>query len=323
MKRSFKTLGQTFASCCLMTVVILQTAGFSSANDPNLPFRTQRPFALSNTVPTCTSQGCTVPSSTVPSQKAVLAEASKVHVVLMVYGPSTAFGNACRADIAGFKVMLEDGFEAKRDRLVYHDYTGKNPATGMDWSPREILENLETMRLGSNESIVVFHSGHGHIQDLNRPEETQYLSIDRGRMSRKTLRDKLRAMNPRGLTILTDCCSSHVPSLAMNRGSDAQRRFNAVSVRNLFLRLAGEVSITAAENGTGALPVYSGANPGAAGSAFTVALLRLLADGDRTYQNWTDLFPVLKRETHAASSNIPGCSPHYAHSFAINEFVAP
>ena len=308
MNRFRNMLAQTVMGCCLLALMMLTSAGSSSAADANLPFRLPRPLA-----------------SVAPAVKqAVPAEASKVHVVLLVYGPNDWFGDACRADVRGFKEMLEAGFEAKKDRLVFHDYTAKNPTTEGDWTPEEILDDLETIEVGLNENIVVFHSGHGAIGDLSRPEETHILQICGKRtIARKTLQDKLRVKNPRGLTILTDCCSSHRPGIAMNRGPIGRFLVNSASVRNLFLRFAGNVSITAAENGTGALPTYSGPNPGAAGSAFTVALLRLLADGERTFGSWTDLFPVLKQETYAASSNLPGNRPHYAHSFAIDEITVP
>lgn len=253
-----------------------------------------------------------------------VSEASKLHVVMLVYGPKTNFGDACRKDVQAMRTMLEQGFGAKSDRIVYHDFTGKNPITDLPWAPWEITAALKQIRLGANESILLFHSGHGCVRNEATPEQTFELDIDSGGVSRQELLNILKAQRPRGLIVLTDCCSSYVPQVQAQRGPVQDNvmpaRFNTASVQNLFLKLRGYVNITAAELGTGALPAYTGSNPGNAGSAFTVALVRLLCQ-DATFQNWSQFYPVLKNETHQASSGL-GQPAHKAHAFAIEEATA-
>ncbi len=77
------------------------------------------------------------------------AEASRVHVALLVYGPSSDFGNACRDDVCAFRLMLEQGFGAKKDRLVFHDFTGFNPDTRQDWTSEQVMAYLTNLRLGA------------------------------------------------------------------------------------------------------------------------------------------------------------------------------
>jgi Caspase domain len=262
-----------------------------------------------------------VHESRVTAISAQTAEASRVHVALLVYGPNNHFGNACRNDVCAFRVMLEQGFGVKKDRLVFHDFTGLNPQTGLDWTSEQIMAYLADLRLGANESIVVFHSGHGAIADPSRPEETQFLSLNHGNMNRGNLIATLRAKQPRALILLTDCCSSIVPGVGAGRGlaaSTKEANVNAQTVQALFLQVKGVVSVTAADVGDSALAGFQGANPAGAGSAFTVAMLRLLCDQTKAFRTWKDFFPVLRDETFQASQ-VPDCLPHRAHAFVIEE----
>jgi len=260
------------------------------------------------------------------SAAAVVAQASearRVHVFLTVYGPDIAFGRACRNDVKAFRSVLERGFETKKDRLVFHDYTGMHPETHKPWTADQVMSSLRNLRLGANESVVFFHSGHGHIEDRARPEETQEMTLTgTGRLVRGQVLSVLRAQQPRALIMLTDCCSCVAQISGQDHGRDAAARvLNAQTVQALFLRATGQISLTAAEVGSAALVGYDGANPGEAGSAFTVAMLRLFYAKDKTYSTWGELFPVLREETYAASS-IPGRTPHRAHAFTIQEGTA-
>ena len=46
------------------------------------------------------------------SSQALPAEAKRVHVILLVYGPQGEFGDACRKDVAAVRATLTAGFEA-------------------------------------------------------------------------------------------------------------------------------------------------------------------------------------------------------------------
>ncbi len=87
---------------------------------------------------------------------------------------------------------------------------------------------------------------------------------------------------------------------------------NVQTVRNLVLKEARIVSITAAEDGKSAVAMFNGANPGDAGSAFTVALMRLWYTPDQTFTTWSHIFPALRRETGLASGGA-----HLARAFQL------
>jgi len=252
------------------------------------------------------------------SRIVVSDEADKVHVVLLVYGKDGNFGAACRKDVHAFAKMLDQGVEQKTDRLAFHDYTGLNPSTFRSWAPKEVLADLGRMKVGGNDSIVVYHSGHGMIVDPKAPESSQIVLTDEGPIQRGDLLSILNAKRARGLVLLTDCCSSYPESPVARNVARSNFTYNIRTVQNLFLRVRGLISITAAEPGDGATPAHVGSNPGQASSAFTVAFLRLMCNQGRTYGTWTELYPALRQETADASA-LEGTPLHRAHAFRMQE----
>jgi len=123
---------------------------------------------------------------------------------------------------------------------------------------------------------------------------------------------------PKSYCAAVECCSSYPETPIARPLTRANAAYNAQTIQALFLRVRGLVSLTAAEPGDGATSLHVGANPGQAGSAFTVALLRLMCNENRTYARWGELYPHLQQETADASS-IQGSPAHRAHAFRIEE----
>jgi hypothetical protein len=248
----------------------------------------------------------------------VPAEADKLHVVLLVDG-SDGNGPACLKDVEGMRAALEAAFAKDPQRLVLHDLAGKNPKSGKLYTPAEVMQYLMGLKVGKNDNVLVFHSGHGGILDRKGPEASFVLTIDRGKLYRLEIQKVLQESQPRAVICLTDCCSSFVREQAAANGQALQLApaFNAATIRNLLLRPVGLVSVTAAEDGTAGIAAYYGPNPGQAGSAFSVALLRLWY-GETTYDSWEQFFPALRTETGAASNG-----SHFARAFHLGQKAAP
>ncbi len=245
------------------------------------------------------------------------AEATKVHLVLVGYTPDTIFGKACRDDIEAMKSTLSEGFADKKDRLVIHDLSGIDPETKTHWSAKQVMGYLRGMKIGPNESVVVYHSGHGRIADKQRPEATHRLQLtDKSELSRGEITSVLLCKHPRALIVLTDCCSAIVPDRDAGgaAGQCGEAGLNGETVRNLFLKVRGVISITAAEDGTCGVIGFSGPNPAGAGSSFTVALLRLCWNEDRVYASWGQFFPSLREECFRTSDG-----RHRARDFRMSE----
>jgi hypothetical protein len=281
--------------------------------------------------------GSTLAAPPGQGQQAYPAEASKVHVIYLVNNHGDSFGIACQKDCDGLRATLNQGFGIYQNRLVHHDLTRGNPLTGRPLTQAEMQDYINSIRLGSNDIAVVFVSSHGRMADLAQPEASHYFQVtDRVptpqpkqrpdpavcelELRRGWVQSTLLAQNPRAVIILSDCCSAFNPRppMAGVRGFDLDRPTpNAATVQSLFLRVTGLVSITAADDNRCGIVGYSGANPGNAGSAFTVAMLRLVYDQGHTYSTWGGFFPTLREETYRASSDVPNATPHRARAFHL------
>lgn len=242
-------------------------------------------------------------------------EADKIHLILLVAGYSDGIGGPCLNDCKAIKATLEASLTKKQ--LAVYDFTGKNPKTDQWYTPKEVIETVKGMRVGKNDSVFIYHSGHGEIGDRKQPEASHRLFIDKGQITRMQLQKPIEAMQPRSIIFLTDCCSNFREFKAADGGVRELQGAsgpNVKTVRNLMLRPVGVVSITAAEDGRSAIATYKGPNPAKAGSAFTVAMLRLWYNQDATYASWEQFFPVLKTETGKASGG-----QHLARAFQILE----
>src|SRR5262249_16568875 len=177
-----------------------------------------------------------------------------------------------------------------------------NPATGKVYSMKETLDVVGALKVGKNDNVLIFQSGHGSIGNGNQPELSQRLVMDGGSMTRGQIQQPLETLKPRSILFLTDCCSD-ISKRGPGRGTPkfvSLEEPNVLTIRNLMLRPKGPVSITAADDGKLAAASFRGPNPGKAGSAFTVAMVRLWYN-DATYTSWEQFFPVLKAETGKAS----------------------
>jgi hypothetical protein len=250
------------------------------------------------------------------------AEADKLHVVLLVAGNDKGIGSADMKDVAAMKQAISSAFAKDKNRLVFHDLTGISKKTGKVYSANEILAHLKNMKIGNNDNVLVYHSGHGGIADRSRPEASHILTVDGGQLHRKDIRTIVAARQPRALMILTDCCSSY-----MSKSEEAElvsleepppASVNTATVRGLLLKASGIVNITAAQDGKEASSGHQGENPGHAASAFTVALLRLWYQQDTTFTTWEKMFPTLRRETSKASGG-----KHQARAFQIRTQTTP
>src|SRR5205823_6189863 len=157
--------------------------------DPSMPTMTRRKFLFAGAVTGALLALQALAPAFAQTGPAHPAEADKVHVVLLVAGADSNIGNADMADIAAMRHAISASFAGDKKRVVFHDLTGKNPATGQHYTGPQILERLKRMKVGHNDTVLVFHSGHGGIQDKKHPEATHILTVDGGQVARKDIMD--------------------------------------------------------------------------------------------------------------------------------------
>jgi hypothetical protein len=242
-------------------------------------------------------------------------EADKVHLVLLIAGADSNIGSADVKDVASVRKALVAAFAKDKERLAVHDLTPKNPKTGKYYTGDEVINSLKSTNIGKNDTVFVYHSGHGGIDDPKNPEGTHVLTIDGGTVRRKAIIDTVKLKQPRLLLILTDCCSTFTSlplEAAIEGGKPGANKLNIQTVRDLMLKGVGIASITAADDGKSGIASFYGSNPGEAGSAFTVAMMRLWYRQDKSYTTWGQMFPDLREETGKASGGA-----HYARAFQL------
>lgn len=245
------------------------------------------------------------------------AEADKLHVILLVNGTDKSIGVTCLHDIQGMRSTLAAAFAKDTKRIVIHNLAGKNGRTGKLFSDQEVMAYIKNMKIGNNDNVLVYHSGHGGCSDPKNPEKSHGLAIDGGTVNRFDIETTLWNKKPRAVIVLTDCCSvfpagSEGASATSGTGRPAPDKLNVQTVRNLLLKTTGLVSITAADNGKEASSGHVGPDPAKADGAFTVALLRLWYRQDVTYTSWRQFFPALRTETGKASGG-----KQFAHAFRL------
>lgn len=243
--------------------------------------------------------------------------ADRVHVILLVNGTDKNIGKSCLRDIQGVRNTISGAMAKDRSKLVIHNLAGRNARTGRLFSANEIMAYLKNIKVGHNDTVMVYHAGHGGISDVRRPEQTHMLFVDGGQLSRWQIERALLVKRPRSLIVLTDCCSSVARSVPESEGdSNPTLGFghgpNFRTVYNLLVKTVGFVSITAALDGKEASDAAKVANPANASGNFTVALLRLMYRSDVTFTNWAQFYPVLRTETGRVSGG-----RQYARAFRL------
>jgi hypothetical protein len=241
-------------------------------------------------------------------------EAARLHLILLGDENDPAIGWNCTQDVDAVRRLFLQAFAGQPGRLVIHDLTGDA------WSPSRVLDFLYgRLDLGPNESVLLYHSGHGSILVADQPYEGSLLLLNSGaKIRRADLRQALERQHPRALILLTDCCSSYfIYGRAVPEQSGWKPTTPALTwatVRNLLLRTRGQIDLTAAGPGTTASAGHDGFDTTGAQSAFTDALLRLWTDPSRVFTSWREFFPVLQEQTYEASAH-----HHRAYAFTLRE----
>ncbi len=256
------------------------------------------------------------------------AEAANVHVLIVGDtndGGPNGVGPACRKDVQAFQHFLrmtEAAHPDLRGRIKAHVLTGRRS------SPASVRAYYRNLRSGPNDNLLFYLTSHGAMRrGAASPEEAHVLNLntgmgDTGRMTRAEVRRLMQQKRPRGIIILTDVCSSYCGETSAVRANTTVRRAapgtapNRDTVRNLLFRAPRLVSITAAQDGRTASCGHVGTAFGDASSAFTVALLHVCCDPQRTFASWNELFPALRYETYTASGR-----QHWARHFLLREYA--
>src|SRR5262249_33913876 len=131
------------------------------------------------------------------ASQARAAEAAKLHLILLADESDGYIGANCAKDIDAVRRLFQGAGADRREPggLVVHDLTGD------EWTPERVLCFLNhRVLIGPNESVLVFHSGHGGIRDRDQPYESFYMQLNCSKGIRRTdVRQALERHHPRSL----------------------------------------------------------------------------------------------------------------------------
>ena len=168
-------------------------------------------------------------------------------------------------------------------------------------SPDDIGKWIRNRQVTLEDTIFVYYSGHGHIDNKDR----QYLDLDVQNAAHSLLRsdltEELSQKKCRLKILITDTCSNRVhtsPPMAKSSATVVQRKRHYIE--DLFLKHKGILNITAASPGQ-----YAWGN-NHIGGYFTTALIQSFTASSDTnrdgFLSWKEAFTATRRDTQSIFS---------------------
>lgn len=165
-------------------------------------------------------------------------------------------------------------------------------------TPAFILESLDELKPAANDTVVLYYSGHGGVDDRG-----SYFELAGGKLYRDEVRRRLKAKNARLAAILSDCCNSRSDGRAQTAPRAIFPRPEAFTplFQSLFVRPAGFVDVTACAPGQSAFFTPPRQDSGTVpGSLFTKALAFWAEENSQREASWDELVNEVGIEVHQA-----------------------
>jgi hypothetical protein len=125
-------------------------------------------------------------------------EATRVRF-LIVADSDAKEGAACAMDGHNLKAVLEAGLgRQKLDGRFTIDMI-----TGREVSPGKVLKYYQDLKVGADEALVFYYSGHGAYHSA----KGHLLTFSQGDLSRASVLAAMQQHKPRLAVVLTDCCA--------------------------------------------------------------------------------------------------------------------
>jgi hypothetical protein len=127
-----------------------------------------------------------------------LDEAARVRI-LIVADTDAREGAACALDANNLKAVLVAGLKKQKldGRFTIDMLTGRNV------SAENVLKHYRELKVGTNESLVFYYSGHGAYHS----QKGHLLTFSQGDLARSTLLAAMHKQKPQLTVVLTDCCA--------------------------------------------------------------------------------------------------------------------
>ncbi len=160
----------------------------------------------------------------------------------------------------------------------------------MKVTSKDVLNWINDCEVSSNDTLMIYYSGHGFIDEQNR----HFLWFDEGNiLPRSEIISEMQKHNCRLKILITDSCSNLVilpaPVTATPRslGENRDKQY----YKNLFLEHKGLLDITAASEGE-----YAWGNS-TIGGYFTSSLFSAFSGEGNAFRSWQEVFSDAKKGT--------------------------
>lgn len=225
------------------------------------------------------------------------AFAEKIHA-LVIADISPAAGWGIYQPNVQFDVVHMNGFfeqNAPEDQLSLESRVLDENEIA---TPSFILESLDELKPAANDTVVLYYSGHGGVDDRG-----SYFELAGGKLYRDEVRTRLKAKNARLAVLLSDCCNSRSDGRAQTAPRAIFRRPETFTplFQSLFIRPSGFVDVTASAPGQSAFftPVRRDSDE-IPGSLFTKALASWAEEHAQREASWDELVNEVGIEVHQA-----------------------
>lgn len=137
-------------------------------------------------------------ASSAQDKPAKVDEAVRLRV-LIVADTDAKEGAACGLDASNLKAVLEAGLKKQKLEGRYTIDT----VTGRDVSPAHVLKYYKDLKVGTNDALVFYYSGHGAYHT----KKGHLLTFNQGDLPRASVLAAMQKHRPRLTVVLTDCCA--------------------------------------------------------------------------------------------------------------------
>jgi hypothetical protein len=211
-----------------------------------------------------------------------------LHALFVIDTNDPQIGTSTAVDLADLRAEVEKAATIARLNLSYQEITGN------DFRPYNVERAIKEMKVGPNDVIMFYYSGHGlrfpgQISIWPQFDMPVPLPFDR-------VQGWLQAKKPRFLLAMADACNTVVEEDDGGMGTSFRSIDAANGYNDLFNRFQGEIFVTSSLPGQ-----FSYTTPG--GSWFTQDFLTSLRKEARTKNaSWDDVFAAINR-TRSESYN--------------------
>jgi hypothetical protein len=211
------------------------------------------------------------------------AQAQKLHAVLVAdVSPAAkwgAFEPNLVHDILNMQDMLEHGCPESRLAATQH-FLERNE----DAAPQAVLSAIEGLRANRNDTILIYYTGHGGLDDRG-----SYFHMAGGKLYREQVIAAAKEHGARLVVLLSDCCNSRDDGLVQlaPRAGHFERDDYSPLFQSLFVDPKGIVDVNACGPSESAFFLPPPKQDGdEMGSLFTTALTRWAREKNDERSSW-------------------------------------